>query len=58
MRAARQSEDVQVTVDIPDGTAPGNYYVNVMTMASVPCGSDVCIGAAVVGMLEVHISGS
>lgn len=53
-----QSEDVPVTVDVPEGTAPGNYAVNVIAMASVPGCTANCIGAGAGGTLEVHVSGS
>ncbi len=53
-----QYEDVPVVVDVPSGTAPGNYAVNVEALASVPGCSGVCVSGAVAGTLEVHVSGS
>ncbi len=53
-----QYQDVHVTVDVPDGTAPGDYYVNIAVSATDATCSANCVGAVVAGTLEVHVSGS
>lgn len=56
--SSEQPVEVLVVVDVPSGTAPGNYAVNVEALASVPGCSGVCVSGAVAGTLEVHVSGS
>ena len=54
-----QSATVQVTVDVPAATAPGNWYVNIAASASDATCTGTCnVGAIVAGTLEVHVSGS
>jgi hypothetical protein len=53
-----QSDDVSVTVDVPEGTASGNYAVNVTAMTSVPGCAANCIGGGAGGTPEVHVSES
>jgi hypothetical protein len=51
-----QWQAVQVEVDVPAGTAPGNYAVNIVATAPVPGCSGLCFGAGVAGTLELHVS--
>ena len=48
--------DVRVVVRVPEGTAPGSYFVNVESSALVPGSSGVITGF-VAGTLEVDVSG-
>jgi hypothetical protein len=49
---------VQVVVNVPAGTAPGNWYVNVAASATdANCTGTCNVGAIVAGTLEVHVSG-
>jgi uncharacterized membrane protein len=54
-----QSATVQITVDVPAATAPGNWYVNIAASAEDAACTGTCnVGAIVAGTLEVHVSGS